>query len=226
MRLLDLFSGAGGAAVGYHRAGFDVTGVDLVNQPRYPFEFVQGDALKYLTTADLSGFDAIHASPPCKTSTSLRAFSGAHHEDLIPQTRAALIATGLPYVIENVPGASLLNPITLCGSSFGLDVRRHRLFESNVALTARACDHRGQAARSPGYPVKRYHSGRPVVTMSPVIGVFGRGQGLGDGEVDLWRRAMGIDWMNRDEMAQAIPPAFTQHIGEWLLAALTQEAAA
>ncbi len=224
-RLLDLFSGAGGAAAGYDRAGFDVVGVDIVMQPRYPFEHFVGDALEFLA-AHGQEFDAIHASPPCKVHTSLRAFSAAHHRDMVESTRAALVATGRPYVIENVPGAPLLNPVVLCGSMFGLGVRRHRLFECGVPVPAPACDHRGQEASSPSYPVKRYHSGKPVITMSPVIGVFGRGQGLGPGEVDLWRRAMGIDWMVRDELSQAIPPAYSEFIGEQLLAALTAEAAA
>jgi DNA (cytosine-5)-methyltransferase 1 len=217
-RLLDLFCGAGGAAVGYARAGFEVVGVDVEPQPSYPFEFVQMDALDFMADDDGQAFDVIHASPPCKVHTSLRAFSGAHHVNLIPQTRAALASTGLPYVIENVPGAPLVDPLVLCGSSFGLGVRRHRLFESNIDLTGPSCDHGGQAARSPGYPVKRYHSGKPVVVTSPVVGVFGRGQGLGPGEFDLWCKAMDIDWMTRDEMAQAIPPAYTRHLGGQLFA--------
>ena len=203
--------------MGYHRAGFDVVGVDIVASPRYPFEFHQGDAIEYVM-AHGHEYAAITASPPCKVATSLKAFSADHHADLIPTTRMALRLTGRPYIIENVPGAPLRHPVVLCGSSFNLGVRRHRLFESNIPLDGLACDHAGQAARSPGYPTKRYHSGEPVITMSPVLGVYGRGQGLGPGEVDLWRQAMGIDWMVRDELAQAIPPAYTEHLGTQLLA--------
>ena len=138
-RLLDLFCGAGGAAMGYHRAGFTVVGVDINPQRHYPFEFHQADALEF----DVSGFDAIHASPPCQAFTAYKRRPNhvGDYPDLIWPTRQKLIASGVPYVIENIPKAPLLNPITLCGSSFGLDVRRHRLFESNVPLLAPPCDH-------------------------------------------------------------------------------------
>jgi DNA (cytosine-5)-methyltransferase 1 len=228
-RLLELFSGAGGSAMGWHRAGFDVVCVDLKPQPRCPFEFHQGDAIEFAKEHGHE-FDAIAGGPPCKVHTDLKWFSGVNsgraparrrsgpdHVDLIPDTRAAMIASGKPYVIENVPGAPLINPVWCCGSSFDLGVERHRQFESNVDLYAPPCDHRRQAILSPGYPVKRYHSGKPVVTMSPVIGVYGRGQGLGPGEVDLWRKAMGIDWMVRDELSQAIPPAYTHFLGVQLI---------
>jgi DNA (cytosine-5)-methyltransferase 1 len=227
-RLLDLFAGAGGAAVGYHRAGFEVVGVDIAPQPRFPFEFHQAHAVEYVMEHGAE-FDVITASPPCKVATSLKWFSeryGTEHLDMIPATRMALRHFGKPYVIENVVGARLRGPIMLCGSSFDLGVQRHRLFESNLPLDSLPCDHKGQAERSPGYPVKRYHSGKPVITMSPVIGVFGRGQGLGPGEVELWKQAMGIDWMTRDEMAQAIPPAYTEYIGEQLMEHLLSESAA
>lgn len=218
--LLDLYCGAGGAGHGYALAGFQVIGVDLYPQPRYPYEFIQSDAIEYLRH-HWARFDVIHASPPCKVHTTLKAFSAPHHLNMVTPTRSVLATIDRPWVMENVPGAPLIDPVTLCGSSFGLGVRRHRLFESNRPLTAPPCDHRGQAATSPGYPVKRYHSGRPVITMSPVIGVFGRGQGLGPGEVDLWKRAMGIDWMSRDEMREAIPPAYSAHIGRQLLQMIT-----
>jgi hypothetical protein len=230
--LLDLFCGAGGAARGYHDAGFRVIGVDKRPQPRYPYEFHQGDALEVLdamvTTGYVRRFAAIHASPPCKSSTVIRHIirPGATLTDpvnLIPATRAALERTGLPYVIENVPGADLIDPVTLCGSMFpGLFVRRHRLFELGHRKTDQpACDHRGQAARSPGFIERRYHSGRPVEYVRATIGVHGGNQGSGPGEVDRWRAAMGIDWMVRDELSQAIPPAYTSHIGWALLTHLT-----
>jgi DNA (cytosine-5)-methyltransferase 1 len=108
---------------------------------------------------------------------------------------------------------------------FGLGVRRHRLFESNIDLHQPDCRHAEQDAASPGYPVKRYHSGRPIVTMSTVVGVYGRGQGLGKGEVDLWRRVMGTPWMSREGMREAIPPAYAEHIGRQLLAHIAERAA-
>lgn len=218
-KLLDRFCGAGGASVGFDRAGFCVTGIDVVFFRRYPFRFVQADALEY--GAEHGHEYAAHAaSPPCKVYTDLSPFASAAHLGLVEETREELERHGAPWIIENVPGAPLRAPVTLCGSSFDLGVERHRLFESNVTLTAPPCDHARQAELSPGYPVKRYHSGRPVITMSPVVGVYGRGQGLGKGEVDLWRRAMGIDWMARDELSQAIPPAYTEHLGAQLLAHL------
>lgn len=134
-RLLDLFCGAGGAAMGYHRAGFEVVGVDLKPQKHYPFEFHQADALEFLAEHGRE-FDVIHASPPCQAHTSLKNLHDKDYPELIEPTRRLLEKTGLPYIIENVVGAPLRNPILLCGSSFGLRVRRHRLFESNWFLIA------------------------------------------------------------------------------------------
>lgn len=219
--LVDLCCKAGGASRGYADAGFEIVGIDVDPQPRYPYRFIRAD-LRDLTAADLHelGAVAVHASPPCKVHTTLKAFAGEHHENLIPHTRALLRSTELPYVIENVPGAPLLTPVTLCGSMFDLGVRRHRLFEANWDLMQPACRHAEQDAASPLYPVKRYHSGAPVITPSPVIGVYGRGQGLGPGEVELWKQAMGIDWMIRDELSQAIPPAYSRYVGEQLMASV------
>jgi DNA (cytosine-5)-methyltransferase 1 len=220
--IVDAFCKAGGAGMGYHRAGFDVVGIDIEPQPRYPFEFIQGNVFDLLP--QVVGWYrpvAIHGSPVCKVHSDLKAFAAEHHTNQIPQTREMFEATGLPYVIENVEGAPLLDPVWLCGSMFGLGVQRHRGFELGRWKAAQpACRHAEQAAASPMYLVKRYHSGHPVITPSPVIGVigvYGRGQGLGPGEVDLWRKAMGIDWMVRDELSQAIPPAYTEYIGAQIL---------
>jgi DNA (cytosine-5)-methyltransferase 1 len=219
MLLLDAFCGAGGATMGYHQAGFEVVGIDIEPQPNYPpFEFVQGDAVEFIRQHGHE-FDVIHASPPCKVHTSLKAFSGPEHTDLVGATRDALRGLRLPrpYVIENVPGAPLYDPIVLCGSMFELGVRRHRLFESNLDLFQPECQHARQDAASPMYPTRRYHSGKPVVYMSPVIGVYGRGQGLGRNEFELWCKAMDIWWMSKVELAQAIPPAFTKYLGEQVM---------
>lgn len=216
-RLLDLFAGAGGAARGYQRAGFYVVGVDIEPQPNYAGdEFVQDDALRLMSMYpwwDEPPFDAIHASPPCQAYCNLG--RGDEHPRLIEPLRPLLEATGLPYVIENVVGAPLHNPIMLCGSSFGLGVRRHRLFESNYPLMALPCAH-GQQARK--YRV--YQRGRWY--LSPVAHVWGTGGGKAR---EQWGDAMGIDWMTDRELAEAIPPAFTELIGNQLLTQLQKAAA-
>ena len=211
-RLLDLFCGAGGAAVGYHRAGFDVVGVDIVPQPRYPFEFHQADAMMF----PLDGYDVIHASPPCQgyLNEHFRVTPSGHvrrdHPKLIGAMRDRLLAAGVPYVIENIPGAEakMRDPFMLCGSSFGLTVRRHRYFESTELILAPTCQHHLQ--RVPQYPTQH----RPKVGQNPlscVVQVYGNGKGA-----SLWAGAMGIDWMRREELANAIPPAYTEHIGRQL----------
>jgi DNA (cytosine-5)-methyltransferase 1 len=219
MRILDLFCGAGGAAMGYHRAGFEVVGVDLAPQRRFPFEFIRADAL----TFPLDGFDAVHASPVCKRysqATRTARVDPTTHPDQIAPIRERLIASGLPYVIENVEGAPLIDPVRLCGSSFGLDVRRHRLFESNIALTAPPCDHAWQTPRFHPNRSDRKGTGR----LASVIVVAGHGNDGPGGRVDDWRRAMGIPWMTRDELAQAIPPAYTEHVGTQIMAHLAARA--
>jgi len=219
-RLLDLFCCAGGAGAGYARAGFEVVGVDIAPQPNYPFEFHQADALEYLTEHGHE-FDAIHGSPPCQGYTTMSAkYPEARSEwpQLIEPLRALLIASGKPYVIENVAGAKkdMLNPMKLSGGMFNLGVERPRLFESNVPLVS--------------LPFRR---------ASPVVGVYGRHH---DGR-RLWTRAdgselraartlvegrlaMGIDWMQWHELTESIPPVFTEHIGKQLIAHLSQQAAA
>jgi DNA (cytosine-5)-methyltransferase 1 len=219
--LLDLFCGAGGAAAGYHRAGFDVVGVDIKPQPHYPFEFIQGDALEFLRAYGC-GFDAIHASPPCQAYLNLGAVNRSlgrayDHPDLIAQTRALLINTRLPYVIENVEDAkdALLHPVRICGTGLGLPLRRHRLFESNIPIKGIACEHKlfTEPKYWTGWRPKGQHR------LSTVVQVYGNAGGT-----EHWPVAMGIDWMTNAEMAQAIPPAYTAQIGRQLL--LSIEAAA
>lgn len=209
-RLLDLFSGAGGAGMGYHRAGFDVVGVDIKPQPRYPFEFVQSDALEFLAQNGTQ-FDAIHASPPChaySTVTGRNRHNRRLYPDLVAETRDGLRRAGVSYIIENVVGAPLIGPVLLCGSSFGLDVRRHRIFESNVGLLVPACDHAWQTPRF------RSLDGRQK-SLATVIGVHGHLNY--PGELALRCLAMGIDWMTNAELTQAIPPAYTEYLGHQLL---------
>jgi len=164
MRLLDLYCKAGGASKGYQLAGFEVVGVDIKKQKRYPYEFIQADCLELMKDMDfLRSFDVITASPPCQTHSITQHLRNAQGKstdkiDLIPQTREALIASGKPYVIENVPGSPLINPIKMCGSAFGLKVRRHRLFESNIQLTSSICNHKEQ-----GKPVGIYGSMRDEI---------------------------------------------------------------
>jgi DNA (cytosine-5)-methyltransferase 1 len=204
--LLDLFCGAGGAAVGYHRAGFDVIGVDIKPQPRYPFRFIRHNAIS-LTAWDINHFDAIHASPPCQSFTAYRRRGngvGDGYPDLIAPTRTLLRWTQLPYIIENVPGAPLWGPVRLCGSSFGLDVRRHRMFESNVTIMGAPCDHAWQTPRFP--PATNRTNLRRTVE----VGVWRI-------PLDVQQRAMDIDWMTLRELSEAIPPAYTEFIGRQLL---------
>lgn len=220
-RLLDLFSGAGGAARGYQLAGFHVTGIDHVPQPRYAGDvFIQADALEYLAEHGHE-YDAIHASPPCQAySVATKAWNGrADHPDLVGPTRKRLLAAGLPYAIENVVGAPLLNPVQLCGSSFGLAVRRHRLFECGFPVMVLPCAHHLQRERR--FPPLRSERTRSAT----VVSVFGTGGGPAK-DIALWSRAMGINWMTKAELAEAIPPAFTQYLGEYLLAAVNARKAA
>ena len=227
-RLLDLFCGEGGAGRGFQLAGFDVTGVDLAKRcaSRYPGRFIRGDAVKF--AVDHAGdFDAVHASPPCKVHTSLAVlhpedtagmlFPMATHVDLIPDTRAALVASGRPWIIENVPGAPLIDPVTLCGSMFGLgavcedgwrQLWRHRLFESTARLIA---------------PGPCQHDGSPV-------GVYGNGGGGLDAATRGYKatqqeanEALQTPWMSRTGVSQAIPPAYTEWLGAQLLDQLGNE---
>lgn len=220
-RLLDLFCGAGGAAVGYHRAGFDVVGVDINPQPNYPFEFWRADAMEVLgswgtsTAYHFAGGVAIHASPPCPRYSLVSGFQGVaeNHPDLLGPTRDALSAVGLPYVLENVPGAPLRPDLVLCGEMFGLRVHRHRIFETSGFFAMRP-QHQPHALRG----AKTNCETGPGVARW-VTGHYSDHDDAGD--------AMGIDWMARGkELANAIPPAYTEFIGTQLIAALDTRAEA
>jgi len=238
--LLDLFCCAGGAGMGYRRAGFDVIGVDVTDQPNYaPGPFVRGDALAVLD-ALLHGLGvkvpgrrpvyarelaAVHASPPCQAHTALtkgnRGRNGWEdaHVDLVPPTRARLDRLGLPYVIENVQGSPVRRDLVLCGLHFGLRVFRHRYFElgGGWSMDPLTCNGRSDHA---GHRVAGWRHG--VKYAGDMVAVYG--DGGGKGSVAEWQAAMGIDWTaDRRELAEAIPPAYTQHIGRGLLAALGRQ---
>jgi DNA (cytosine-5)-methyltransferase 1 len=221
-RLLDLFCGQGGAAMGYHRAGFDVTGVDVRPQRHYPFRFVRDDALTYLENHG-ADYDAIHASPPCQRYSITRHTHHKEHPDLVAPTRAGLTATGRPYVIENVPGAPLLTPVTLCGAAFGLTtldtdgtplaLRRHRLFESNVWLTPVECC--CLLFKDRGYRIAGAYGAGSLTRAAAKVRAGGYTPAR-----DVRARLLGIDWMTLEGMSQSIPPAYTEHLGADLVAAL------
>ena len=203
-RLLDLFSGAGGAARGYQLAGFHVTGVDIKPQPRYAGDvFIQGDAM----TFPLDGFDAIHASPPCQDHMRIAPPKAHGNGWMLAATRTRLEDAGKPFVIENVAGAPLRADFRICGCQVGLKLRRERWFETNWE--------------------RAIEFDRPHLHEGPVVSVVGHGTPtwvrvrLGyNPTIVQYREAMGIDWMNRDELSQAIPPAYTAFIGKQLLAAI------
>ena len=206
--LLDLFCCQGGAATGYHQAGFDIVGIDIEPQPLYPFPFIQGDALN--PPVNLTRFDAIHASPPCQ-AYSVATANPDNHPRLLEPIRQMLRQWGGPYIIENVEGASreLNNPFRLCGSFFDLKVRRHRLFESNIAVMSTPCNHSDQGRTIGVYG----HSDGPNAT---------RGSRHGDKArtIDEARDAMGMPWADWHGCKEAIPPAYTEHIGQQLIGQL------
>jgi DNA (cytosine-5)-methyltransferase 1 len=203
--------------MGYHRAGFDVVGVDIGRQPRYPFEFHQADALEYLA-ANAHEFDAVHASPPCQRFSAMsncRPGLADEYPDLVAATRALLMGTGLPWIMENVEGAPLASAsdlfgahgTTLCGHMFGLRLYRHRVFEASFSLHAPPHpEHRIPASRAGHW--------RP----GTIISVSGNCS-----PIAVAREAMGIDWTNRRELAESIPPAYTEYLGGQLLAAVDNQ---
>jgi DNA (cytosine-5)-methyltransferase 1 len=202
LKVLDLFCGAGGASMGYHRAGFEVTGMDIKHGNRYPFKYIRRDVME-LRPEDLEEYDLIHASPPCQTysiTQHLRKAQGksTSKKDLLAQVRSLLVVSGKPYIIENVKGAPLIDAVQVCGSAFGLKVRRHRLFESNLELKGTDCHHSQQ-----GKPVGIYGSMRDEIP----------GGGHTAKTMPQAYEAMGIDWMIWGELVEAIPPAYTHYIG-------------
>jgi DNA (cytosine-5)-methyltransferase 1 len=227
--LLDLFCGAGGCTKGYQRAGFYVVGVDIKPQKNYcGDEFYQADAMDFLrrivsgdiislslfSTYTLDSFDVIVASPPCQSYCALKhLYPLRQYPQLVEETRALLQASGKVYVIENVPGAPLLNPAVLCGSAFNLRVRRHRLFESNLSLPSTRCRHAAQGqvitvCGTGGRRVRRRAGDNGGATNMPRT-------------VEEAQEAMGIDWMTRKELSQSIPPAYTEFIGAFLMQHIT-----
>ena len=238
MKILDLYSAGGGAGMGYHRAGFEVYGVekDAGRASHYPFPVFVGDALEALELLNFGApvrffhpdgtvqnlarwqFGAAHASPPCQANTALTKGNRARgwtdtHIDLIPETRELLDELRLPYVIENVQGATMRRDLTLCGEMFGLDVIRHRYFELG-GWSMPAPKHIPHRGRVQGWRHGQWHDG-------PYFAVYG--DGGGKGTIEQWQNAMGIDWLDsRVLLAEALPPAYTQLVGRDLMSAITK----
>lgn len=210
-RMLDLFCCQGGASDGYAEAGFAVVGVDIDPQPRYPFKFRQADAIEFFEN-HAHQFEAWHASPPCQAHTNAQKIMGNYHRDFIVPTRRMFIeaneyrvrngVAAVPWVIENVPGAPLIDPVELCGEMFGLETYRHRLFESNVTITA---------PEHPKHVARTTKMGR-----APVEGEYMHIVGNFSG-VQKGREVMGMPWANRDGLREAIPPAYTEYIGRQII---------
>lgn len=218
MKLLDLFCCAGGASMGYSYAGFEVTGVDIKDQPNYPFSFIKNDVLEVLKDKNfLNQFDVIHASPPCQgyskatkpDSIYVHYSQGKDTPKLIQPVREALVDTGKYYIIENVVGAKtdLINPIKLTGYMFDMPIQRARLFECNFPVRPLPnITQRGYA--------KKYAQMHNIDYRDMSV----TGKSRRKGSIDVWRRIMGMDWPGRGwELTEAIPPAYTRYIGEQLL---------
>lgn len=203
--------------MGYHRAGFtEIVGVDNRPQKHYPFKFVLGDALDFLrqliATGEIELFDGIHASPPCKGFTNLRFVTKLSYENLNVPTRDLLLATGKPFVLENVEGAPLINPLMLCGTMFGLRVIRHRLFETTppIYFPPHPCNHWGTVSGNSRWRDRKRVAG--ALKNFDFLTITGNDYIGDDG-----RKAMEIDWMTKAELSQAIPPAYTEYIGKFLM---------
>jgi DNA (cytosine-5)-methyltransferase 1 len=210
MKLLDLFCGAGGAAMGYYYSGFtEIVGVDIEPQPNYPFDFIQADL------ADMNfhfgRFDLVHASPPCQRfSTASGKSDRRNYPDLLRPIRQKLISLEAPYVIENVLGAPLNDPLTLCGTLFpSLRVLRHRLFEASFPIPQ-------PYLKDLCYNHPRVYRSRDKGRIDPHTS-YVTVAGGGNCPLEAAQTAMGIDWMNQRELSQAIPPAYTSWIGNWFM---------
>lgn len=206
--LLDTYCKAGGCTKGYQQAGFYVVGVDIEPQKNYcGDEFFQGDALEFIERHGRE-FTVIHASPPCQAYSRTKSLHKNKHPRLVAPTRAVLKATGKPYVIENVPGSPLQNYVILCGTMFGLRVFRHRLFECDppIWFAPKACHHWARASGNSA--LKKEKRVTPNLTDFDILTVTGHDFIVADAKI-----AMGIDWMTRDELSQAIPPTYTEFIG-------------
>lgn len=198
-KLLDLFCGAGGASIGYYRAGFEVEGVDIKPQSHYPFKFYQADALEF----PLDGYDAYHASPPCQKYTRASKQwreAGRQYPDLISKVRELLLATGRLYVIENVPGAPLINPTILSGGDFGMNIHRIRLFECNFEVPFRLLSQLPKSVK-----MGRFKQGEVLQPVGHFAGV------------SYAQKEMELPNLNQYELSQAIPPAYTEYIGKYLM---------
>jgi DNA (cytosine-5)-methyltransferase 1 len=213
--LLDAFCKAGGSSMGYYRAGFEVVGVDIEPQKSYPFEFHQSDAIEFVLKYGKK-FDVIAASPPCQVYSVTSPLSSGNHPDLVDSTRNAMIKSGKSYIIENVPGAPLINPIMLCGTMFGLKVIRHRLFECSPVVwwPPSQCMHIGRSSSciKTDVKTKEFDTKRPLPGFKhgyKYITVVGNDYIFNDGKI-----AMDIDWMTQKELSQAIPPAYTEWLGK------------
>lgn len=203
--------------MGYHRAGFEVIGVDIDPQPRYPFEFIQADALT-LDPEFLASFDAVHASPPCQSYSDLAKRNGNAHmwPRLIEPVREMLHALDVPFIIENVEGAPLIDPVVLCGTMFPeLRVLRHRLFESNIELVVPA---HGKHPLVFTHDKRKAHYGKLDQNVS-----FVQVTGGGNCSIANAKDALGIDWMNKHELNESIPPSYTEYLGQQLMTAVKRE---
>ena len=218
-KLLDLFCGAGGCAMGYHRAGFEVVGVDHRPQPRFPFHFVQADALEYLEEHGRE-YACVHASPPCQrySRASFTQNARSKHPDLLATVRSRLQEVAFSWVIENVDGAPVLHAVQLCGLMFGLKVFRHRWLESShLLIVPNHPSHKGKLIGKDGMCCVVGHGGGVSRRMRSQAAHLNRDGSGGQQTKAEWAEAMGIDWMTRNELSQAIPPAYMQFIGAQLM---------
>lgn len=209
-RALDLFCGGGGASVGLHRAGYEVIGVDHVDQPQYPFKFIKANALEY----PIENFDLVWASPPCQAFSSATR-NKENYENLIPETRARLEQSKIPYVIENVPGAPLLFPTLLCGAMFDLGVIRHRIFETSFSVVCPPHQkHKGSLVTGE-YITVAGNGGVPAWTLKERERRGMERHREGEMHLETWRKAMGIDWLDLKPLTQAIPPVYSEYLARF-----------